>query len=156
MKEYKYPRYMFGRLSGKLGLVVMVLIIPMAFVMGMASRGQILAGVMFALIFAIFDCVAAYVLNMRPNIECDDEGLFIDFLGGPIEIPWTDVLGITQVYGMPQKVWLVRAKKITFLHYFYGLQFFLEWVPGFLIWENISNRDELLSEIRKKRKSRKP
>jgi len=50
----------------------------------------------------------------------------------------------------------VRAKKITLLHYFYGLMYGLEWAPGFLIWENISDRHELLSEIRKKGKSGKP
>ena len=149
MKEYTYEKLKFARLSGKSGLVSVVLTILLAIVFGIVFPVYVKNLITFGLIYILVICLGFYVFSWWPNITSTEDGVLIEFLSGKIRIPWGDILGIRQLYGMPGKAWLVSVKKITPLHYLLGLQFGLKPVPGFLIWEGISNRAELLSEIRK-------
>ena len=153
MKEYKYNKLTHAGLSGKTGAVAIFLTIMVLVFLGIATgRSDVMK---FVLAVSFVYSILIYGFSYWPNISCDNEALFLEFLGWPIEIPWVDILEIKEIHYMPKKAWLVTARKITILHYLYGLQFALKLVPGFLIWENISNRDDLLSKIRKNMRAAK-
>jgi hypothetical protein len=147
MKEYKYNKLTHAGLSGKTGAVAIFLTIAALVFLGIATGRA--DAIKFALAASFVYSIFIYGFSWWPNITCDNEALFVEFLGWPIKIPWTDIIGIKEVHYMPKKAWLVTARKITILHYLFGLQFALKLVPGFLIWENISSRDDLLSKIRR-------
>ena len=148
MKEYRYSKLMHAGLSGKTGVVAMFLTIMVLVFLGIAiGRLDVIE---FALIFAFAYGILIYIFSFWQNVRCDNDALFVEFLGWPIEIPWTDILEIREIHYFPQRAWLVTARKITILHYLYGLLFAFKLVPGFFIWENISSRDELLSKITRK------
>lgn len=151
MKAYQYNRLTYAGLSGKTGVVVMLLTVAVLIVFGLATGGSVGLALLVAVVYGLL----LYGFSCWPNLTCDDEALFVEFLGWPIKIPWAEVLGVKEIYSLPKRAWLVTARKITFLHYFFGLQFSLKWAPGFLIWENISNREELLSKIRRRTKATK-
>ena len=153
MKEYKYPAITFDRLKTRSGLVMLLLVMPLILGLGWVLSGQFLTGLGWALFAGVLVCLAVYAFNLRPAVTCDPERLSVDFMGMPCQIAWADILGIRQVYGLPRKAWLVQAPNISPLHHFYGLQFGKSWTPGFLIWEDISERTELLAEIRKQIKA---
>ena len=142
MKEYKYGKISAG-LSGKTGAITMLLTIlfPLCLVIP-TGRLEVLG---MSLLFAVVYSIAIYGFSWWPNIKCDDDALYLEFLGWPIKIPWDNVLDIKEIPYLPQKAWLVTAKRITFLHYSFGLLLSLKLVPGFVIWGSISNCSELLS-----------
>lgn len=149
MNEYKYGKISAG-LSGKTGPIAMLFTILVLLCLGFASGRLAIAG--FSLVFGIAYGIAIYGFSWWPNIKCDDNALYLEFLGWPIKIPWENVLDIKEIPYLPQKAWLVTAKRITFLHYSFGLLLSLKLVPGFVIWESISNYSELLSFIKRKMK----
>jgi len=152
MIAYKYDRFKYLGFSGKTGAVVSFLTVAALIVLNIvAGEPGALSVVMISLLY----CVLMYFFSSWPNVTCDDEALFVEFLGWPIKIPWADLLGVKEVYSLPKRAWLVTAKKITFIHYLFGFQYSLKFVPGFLIWEGIPNRGELLSKIRGRAKAAK-
>jgi hypothetical protein len=149
MKEFKYGKFSPG-LSGKTGPIVMLLAVLVFPCLAIAEgRSDFLPG---TLILAVFFGVLFFGFSWWPNIKCDKESLYVEFAGWPIKIPREDILDIQEINHLPQRAWLVTAKKITYLHYFYSLLVSFRFTPGFMIWESISNRDELLSYIKKCKK----
>lgn len=145
MREFKYGKFSPG-LSGKTGpiAILFIMLIPSCLAIakgGIASIGSLL---ILAAAYGIF----IFGFSWWPNIKCDKESLYLEFLGWPIKISRQDILDIQEIKHLPQRAWLVTAKKITFLHYLYSLLVSFKFVPGFVIWENISHRDELLSYIK--------
>ena len=112
------------------------------------AKGE-LALIGMSLVFAVAYGIFIFGLSWWPIIKCDKESLYLEFLGWPIKIPWENILSVQEIRYFPQKAWLVTAKRITHLHYLYSLLLSFKLSPGFVIWESISNRGELLSQIRR-------
>ena len=146
MQEYTYGKISPG-LSGKTGPIVMLLtaFVP-SFLAIATGRLALLGG---SLILALFYSIMIFGFSWWPKIKCDKESLYLEFLGWPIKIPWENILSVQEIRYLPQKAWLVTAKRITPLHYLYSLLVSFKFVPGFVIWESISNRGELLSSIKR-------
>lgn len=145
MREFKYGKMSPG-LSGKTGAIIMLLIvlIPSCLVIAKGGVNVIGGPLILAAAFSIF----IFGFSWWSNVKCDKEFLYLEFLGWPIKIPWEDVLDIQEIRYLPQKAWLVTAKKITFFHHLYSLLLSFKFIPGFVIWESISNHNELLSYIK--------
>jgi hypothetical protein len=152
MKEYKYGKMSAG-LSGKTGPIVMLLTILVLLCLGIVTGRSAIMG--FSLVVALAYCIFIFGFSWWPNIKCDNDALYLEFLGWPIKIPWDDILGIKEVHYLPQKAWLVTARKITILHYLYSLFLSLKLVPGFVLWESLSNHSDLVGNIRREIKRRK-
>jgi hypothetical protein len=148
MKEYKYGKGSISPgLSGKTGPIVMLLTV-LVFSCALITVGGVKSIGGLLILPAVYS-IAIFGFSWWPIIKCDKESLYLEFLGWPIKIPWEDVLSVQEIRYFPQKAWLVTAKKITPLHYLYSLLLSFKLVPGFVIWESISNRGELLSHIRR-------
>ena len=146
MKEYRYSKISAG-VSGKTGPIVMLLTVLVPSLLAVATgRFTLIGG---SLILAVAYSLFVYGFSWWPNIKCDTEALYLEFLGWPIKILWGDIFEVKEISYLPQKAWLVTAKKITIIHYSFGLLLSHRLIPGFVIWENISNHSELLSHIRR-------
>ncbi len=145
MKKYQYGKFSPG-LSGKTGPIVMLLtvLIPSCLVIAKGGLTSIGGPLILAAAYSIF----IFGFSWWPNVKCDKESLYLEFLGWPIKIPWENILEVEEINYLPQKAWLVTVKKITFLHYLYSLLLSFKFVPGFVIWESLSNHSELLSHIK--------
>jgi hypothetical protein len=149
MKEFKYNKHgkISPGLSGKTGPIAMLLSVLVLSGLILVEGG--LASIGGILVIVFFYGVMSFGLSFWSNIKCDKDTLFLEFLGWDIKIPWENILDIKEIRSLPQNVWLVTVKKITMLHYLYGLLFSFRLTPGFLIWESMPNHSDLISHIKR-------
>ena len=86
-------------------------------------------------------------INFYPTIWVEENGLEISFLVFfRIGLPWKMITGIGSEnhWGLT----LIKAKRITPFHIFYGWYFNLSPHPGFLIHKSIEDKENLLREIK--------
>jgi hypothetical protein len=82
-----------------------------------------------------------------PDVSVDDQGITISIWLYHIRIPWSNVIGLDEK-GFPRhNIILVRAKRITPIHFLYGLYYSQKLEPGFFIAKSIRNYDELKKTI---------
>jgi hypothetical protein len=79
-----------------------------------------------------------------------EQGLQISaFIFLRVQILWSEIVNIGA--GMPPEGYvLVRCRKITPFHRVYGWFYSQTFYPSFLIEKDISDRDELIHEIRRR------
>jgi hypothetical protein len=97
--------------------------------------------------WAIGWTVGLGLINVYPTIWTDDEHLIISaFLVARVAIPWAEVLDVGAgrvLFGHT----LVRARRITPFHRFYGWLYSRTLYPSFVIGRWIQDRDDLIREI---------
>jgi hypothetical protein len=91
--------------------------------------------------------LGSHFINYYPTIWTDENGISLSFLFlFRIKIPWSEVIDIKE-YKYFQKAYLVQARKITPLHFFYSLHYAHSLRPGFLFKKSIDHGEELVREI---------
>lgn len=111
-----------------------------------ASSVGSLCAIMASLLF--FWLIGLALLNMHPTIWTDDQGLIIStFPYRRIRIAWSDIIDIRQSFGLWGD-YLVRARRITPFHIFYGVVYGFSGYPSFIIGKGIEDRDRLLTLIK--------
>jgi hypothetical protein len=89
-------------------------------------------------------------INFLPTIWMTEQGVQISaFIFLRVQILWSEIVDIGA--GMPPEGYvLVRCRKITLFHRVYGWFYSQTFYPSFLIEKDISDRDELIHEIRRR------
>ena len=110
---------------------------------------------------ALLSCLSLWVLfvlglvgmglmNSYPTVWIADDHLEISaFVFARVRIAWSDIIDV----GAGKVPWgfvLVRARRITVFHRFYGWQYSRTLLPGFVIGPQIENHDQLVREIRRR------
>jgi len=94
--------------------------------------------------------IGSIFINFLPNIWINEDGLQISvFIFFRVRILWGELVDIGA--GTPPKdCVLVRTQKITLFHRLYGWLYSRTFYPSFLIGNNISDRDGLVNEIKRR------
>jgi hypothetical protein len=88
------------------------------------------------------------LMNAYPTIWITDQALVISaFLRSRVSISWEDVIDVG-AGRVPFGHTLVRARRITLFHRWYGWMYSYSLHPSFVVARWIQGRDELLREIR--------
>lgn len=160
MKEYTYEgsgglRVLTLRLIGA-GFII--LSTSMAVVTLLIALWQIplsdpgLSGVVcIALSILLIGWVGGFTsMNLYPTIRVGDKGLALSyFVFWWVVVPWDEVIDMKPIPLRHGDV-LVRARHITPFHRFFGLRYWLSFLPSFVIGRDIRDRDELVREISKR------
>lgn len=86
------------------------------------------------------------------DIETDDTGMKIDFLGKLIAIPWADVIKIGQVKNIIGfEIWYIQVKNLNFAYKLLGLVNIGSYQPVILVMHILKNRKELIHEIQRRK-----
>lgn len=92
-----------------------------------------------------------------PDIGVGEDGIKVEFWWFHLFVAWGDIISV-QEFSMPmfgRHIWLVKSKRLTPLHRLYALGYG-SFSPSFMIHQRIPNHNELLGEIHKGMKKRKP
>jgi len=112
------------------------------------SRVEYLAFLITAPLFPVF---IFWFLYSWCNIETSDNGLWVEFVGRYLFIPWGEITKIEYI-GWPYfGAWLLRTseKQLTFFHRFYSLVYARSFQPGIIIHPQINSEKELIATIEK-------
>jgi hypothetical protein len=106
----------------------------------------------FALLITIpiFPIFCFWFLYSWSDIEIDEEGIWVEFIGRDILVPWNEIISV-QFIGPPKfGVWLIRTERhqLTFFHRIYSLFYARSNQPGFVIHPQINSVSELTKEIK--------
>lgn len=117
------------------------------------EAGFIGASCLALYIFVFGAAISLAIFNQLPEICLDEAGISISFMLGQTRIPWEHVLSL-RIRRFPRSRTLVIAKKITPLHYVYGLVYGHTFRPSFIVAMTLENREELIAEIQQHIKAR--
>jgi hypothetical protein len=91
-------------------------------------------------------------INMYPTMWIGDKHLVISFNRARVNIPWEDVVDVSPAspsWFLREWCFAVQARKITRFHFLYT-PYGEHFRPTFLIHREIQDREELLSEIKRR------
>jgi hypothetical protein len=92
--------------------------------------------------------IGSFFINYYPTIWTDNDAIYISyFVLLRIKIPWNEILDIKLVSSNPRTL-LVRTRRITPWHIYYGFYYSQSCKPSFLIKGSIDNFDELTQVIK--------
>jgi hypothetical protein len=98
----------------------------------------------------VLGLVGMGLMNSYPTVWIADDYLEISaFVFARVRIAWSDIIDV----GAGKVPWgfvLVRAKRITVFHRWYGWQYSRTLLPSFMIGPQIEAHDELIREIRRR------
>ena len=142
---------------GALVFLMRILLLLLAFVFGKDRLLLDVIKVSASLIFAAAFTVCAFLIAAYyfPDVDVDDEGLYVEFLWKRIRVSWEDVVELKPVFrygipsfGRPVPV-IVLTKKLTPFHRIYGLLYGFSTKPAFVIQPAISEFELLKTDIEK-------
>jgi len=84
------------------------------------------------------------VIHGFSNLGVNEDGLQVQFMWWYITVPWAEIISVEEGYFAMVRSTCVKARRITWFHYFYGLSH-----PAVMISSRIDNYAELLREIKK-------
>lgn len=164
MKQYSYQgisriKVIWCQVTGFFGIlfstgVAIFLLVGIGFLPKATSSASILNNpittlICLALWFLIIGwSVSMTFINLLPTIWINKDRLYISaYLFLRIEIPWSAIIDIGSG-NPPFGYTLVRARKITVFHRFFGWLYSRTLYPSFLIGKGISERDDLILSIK--------
>ena len=91
------------------------------------------------------------MINFLPSIWTDDEGVTISaFIFLKLKVNWENIIDVGQGHP-PRGYTLVRTRRLTIFHSFYGWLYSYSLYPSFLIGPGINDPQGLIGEIRRRR-----
>jgi len=139
-----------AKLSGLVGLSCFTTVAGLLVAGQLATRPLDFGPTCLALYTLLFGCGGSLaIFNLYPDVCLDDEGISISFMFGRTEIPWYLVSGV-HTRRFPFRRTFVSARRITPLHYVYGLVYLRSFRPSFLVDSSLEHHDELVAEIERR------
>ncbi len=124
-------------------LVMTVIGVLTAFAQHRYSQAGLLGSLetILGMLFGLLVCLG--VIHNFPNIQIDEQRIQVQFMWWYIPIPWDDIIVIEDYVSITVRSVRVKAQRITWLHYIYGLSH-----PAFMIYSSIEGYPELVHEIK--------
>lgn len=146
--KYKYPYHFFIRFSQIYFLFFQLLIF-----LGMVTEINNFIRIWPKyLLFLGVEILLSLFANFWTDIETNNDGISVNFYFIKIHIKWKNITGIVTVNSpnilfRDDYIWIITAKSVPILYYFYGLCLIKKWVPGIMIMKGLKNIEDLKKEI---------
>jgi hypothetical protein len=146
-KQFKYPPQL--QMVKVLAKIIMVLA-PLLLLIPLLSNQDLSAEEIrlniLSIIFAILICLL--IIGSWCDVETDVDGLYVEFLGKKMFVPWNKIKGIKYIGFRPIGYWIILTNNsLTFFHRLYSVGTF-PLLPSFHIHEELESRNTLLTIIK--------
>jgi hypothetical protein len=105
---------------------------------------------------AVILLISSYAVNLYPNVEVVEDGLWVDFFWTRRHLPWSNLVDTIETGKMAYKSWAVEVKRFSLLHRLYGLLYLKSFSrPCFIVFSYLPNHDKLIEKINREIKKHK-
>ncbi len=131
------------------GILVFVIYYPLHVIIGERSSFSP-GGLLVLFLTAAFGFSCLFLrAEFYPEIDSDENGLRVSFLWSKLQVGWEQITGYYPLFHLGIiKIFVLRTKALTPLHYLYGLVYGLTIAPCTIISPALSNFGELEKRIK--------